>query len=213
VLAAGVLLIGACTSQAPDPPSPAALVGPGRRPVSVVSADLDGDATREVAVVSTVRAGPELPAQDLQVFALREEEWREVLDGRGPAPPGAGAPPVMLAEEGAFAAQTIDVLETVRIRPGRGAQLVVAVASFGASAGPLELWVISWDGASFRTEYYDATERGGRVTVGPQTIDLEFGVYRARDPGCCPSRIERHTIGWDEGAGRVGVLERRRERT
>ena len=206
-----VLAIAACTQEAPDPPSVAALVGPGRRPVAMVSADLDADGTEEVAVVSTTaaRTGPALPSQDLQVFAVRDGEWSEALDGRRAAPPGSGAPAVMLAE-GAPAGQIVEVLEAVPIRPETGAQLVVAVASFGASAGPVELWVISWNGASFRTEYYDATERGGRVTVGPDSVELEFGVYRARDPGCCPSRLERRTIGWHETAGRIGVIDRER---
>ena len=208
---AAFVALTACTREAPDPPSPAALVGAGRRPVAVVSADLDGDAIEEVAVASTAAApaGPALPTHDVQVFAARDAEWVEVLDGREAAPPGPATPPVMLAE-GAPAGQVVDVLETARIRPGPGAQLVVVVASFGASAGPLELWVIAWDGSSFRTEYYDATERGGRVTVGPDAVELEFGVYRARDPGCCPSRLERRTIGWDEAAGRIGVVDRER---
>jgi hypothetical protein len=82
---------------------------------------------------------------------------------------------------------------------------VVGVLSIGATAGPLEVWVISMSDGAFRTEFYDKTERGGRVTVERQALVLEYGVYEPGDPGCCPSGLARERVAWDESLDRIAV--------
>ena len=157
-----------------------------------------------------------LPQAALEVFAHRGGTWRRVLDGAAPAPPGAeGAGPTIVGPPGSDVAigQRVDVLEVVDFRADGTPEIVVGVANAGASGGPLEVWVIAYLGEEgFRTEFYETTSRGGELEVEGRTLTLEFGVYRRRDPGCCPSRIERQTIGFDEGAGEITVLSRERER-
>jgi hypothetical protein len=205
-------LSAGCGSGVPVPPPARELVGPEEEPFIVRSADLDGDGIEEVAIASApTQADPSgfVVTHRLRIFAERDGSWVEAVDGARGAPPGADAPRVMLGELGG-ASQTIDLLEVADVRPGGGKELVVAVATFGASAGPVALWIISGGRGRFRTEYYDVTERGGRASVNGRTVAFEFGVYRRRDPGCCPSRIERQTIGWDDAMGRVTVLDRER---
>ncbi len=214
--AAALLLASACVATGPEPhpPQPGHLVRPDARPAVSRSGDLDADGNNELVVASVAEAPATfgLPTPYLEVFDFRDDEWRRVFDATGNAPPGEGAPAVMLqrAEEGFASGQSINVLELVDFAGDGSSEIVVAVSNAGATAGPLELWVVSMDGEP-RTEYYVRTERGGNVAVQSEQVTLEFGVYRRDDPGCCPSILERRTIG-HEGEGIV-TLDRERQRT
>jgi hypothetical protein len=109
--------------------------------------------------------------------------------------------------------QVVDVLELVDLAHDGALELVAAISNVGATAGPLELWIVSMGtDRSLRTEYYMRTDRGGKVAVADKRVLIEFGVYRKGDPGCCPSSFEVRTIGYDPEADAIGVLDRERTR-
>jgi hypothetical protein len=190
------------------PPSSASLVQPGTRPLTTRQADLDGDGQVEVAVSSVAPAeeGAAIPVARLEVFTYRNDRWVLALDASAEAPRGAeGAPATILASPLASGpGQIVELLDAVDFAGDDVPELVVGVLSFGATAGPLELWVIAMDDdGAFRTELYDKTQRGGRVIVDGRSLILEQGVYEPGDPGCCPSSVARERIAWDETRGRV----------
>jgi hypothetical protein len=202
---------GSGPSRTPSPPPAEDLVGEGARPVIVRSADLDGDGVAEVAIAAVSAAVDELglAAPSLQVFDVRDGRWVTVFDATAGAPPGAGAPPDMLAPvDQGFVSQSVDTLEVVDFARDGRPELVAGILNFGATAGPLELWVVSLEtDGSASAEFYEASARDGSVEVRDDRLRFEFGVYRDDDPGCCPSRIAVQTIGWDPESSRVEVLD------
>lgn len=215
--AAALLVATACATGNGDvePPAPATLVREGARPAITRTGDLDGDGTPEV-VVSSVSEAPGdfgLPAPYLEVFAHRDGNWRRVFDATGHAPEGEGAPEAMLElASGEFAVgQAVEVLELVDLAHDGASEIVAAISNAGATAGPLELWIVSMsrDGG-LRTEHYQRTERGGKVAIVGDRVGIEFAVYRKDDPGCCPSSFEIQMIGYDAEQDAIRVLERER---
>lgn len=215
--AAALLVASACVAGNNDvePPAPASLVREGARPAVVRTGDLDGDGVPELVVSSVSEAAGEfgLPTPYLEVFAHREGEWRRVFDATGRAPEGEGAPEAMLEQaSGEFAVgQAVEVLELADLAHDGASEIVVAISNAGATAGPLELWIVSMsrDG-ELRTEHYQRTERGGKVAVLGDRVGIEFAVYRKDDPGCCPSSFEVQMIGYDPDQDAIRVLERER---
>jgi hypothetical protein len=202
-VAAGLLL----APEAAAPPSTASLVQPGTTPLVTRRADLDGDGQVEVAVASVAHGqeGGVIPLHRLEVFDYRDGHWVLVLDASQEAPPGDETAPetILLPPAPGAPGQIVEVLEVVDFAGDEVPELVTGVLTVGATAGPLELWVISMEDDTFRTDFYEQTERGGRVIVDDRAVVLEFGVYRAGDPGCCPSDLARERIRWDEAAGRI----------
>jgi hypothetical protein len=206
----------ACAGEAAEPPPVRDLVRSGTRPTSVHRMDLDGDGTPEVVVASTASGEEGLGTAHLEVFAAVAGGWRRVFDAEGPAPPGvAGAPPTMISSgDGGFVAQSVHALDVVDLASDGRPEMVTAIASAGATSGPVELWILSMDTeGAFRTEFYGSTARGGTVTVQGRVVSFEFPVYRRNDPGCCPTFVERQTIGHDPATGSIVVLERERRRS
>lgn len=204
----------------PPPTRPGAptLVRQGAEPVAIRYGDLDGDGVEEVVLSSASRKPNQfgLPTPYLEVFAHRTDRWRRVFDATGRAPSGAGAPDQMLerAEPDLAVAQAVELLEVIDFAGDGSFEIVAAIINAGAATGPMELWVVSMrTGGSFVTEFYESTARGALLDVVGDKLRFEFGVYRRRDPGCCPSVIETQTIGFDPSNGRIEVLERTRERT
>jgi hypothetical protein len=219
-LAIATVLAAACTEDAPPSPrSPvslertaASLVRVGTEPAWIRSGDLDGDGVEELVVFSVEqrRAGT-IPY--LELFRLTEGRWHRVFDATGNAPPGAGAPEQMLIppEEG-FVSQSVRRLRLVDFAGDGRPEIVVGIQTFGATEGPLEVWVLSMveDGA-LRTEFYRASSRGGDVVkVRGNRLRFEYHVYRKDDPGCCPTFTDTLIIGWNEASGRIEVFERTR---
>jgi hypothetical protein len=205
--------------RAPEPSPPAAseLVRDGARPVRTVTGDLDGDGTPEVVVASVDVAAGDLgvPIPYLEVFDLRGRRWTRVFDATGNAPPGEGTPAAMLVSAGeGFVNQSVATLDVVDFGGDGPERLVVGIANAGATSGPLEVWIISMgpDGR-LATDFYEASERGGEITVDGNRVRFRFGVYRNRDPGCCPSRMATQTIGWNPDTDRIEVLHERVVRT
>jgi hypothetical protein len=221
----GLLVVAALTATTlacqaevggPSPPPPAPppdrLVRPGATPVETVAGDLDGDGVEEVMISSASVAADDLGIATpyLEVFDVRDGRWARVFDATGSAPPGGGAPPHMLAAAGAgVVGQSVQALEVVDFAGDGQPEMVVGIANFGATAGPLELWIVSMgDGGGLATELYRATARGGEVRVEGDLLRFAYGVYRVRDPGCCPSQRAVETIGWD--GERIAVIALRR---
>jgi hypothetical protein len=221
----GLLLVAALTATTlacqaevggPGPPPPAPppdrLVRPGATPVETVAGDLDGDGVEEVMISSASVAADDLGIATpyLEVFDVREGRWARVFDATGSAPPGGGAPPDMLAAAGAgFVGQSVQTLEVVDFAGDGRPELVVGIVNFGATAGPLELWIVSMtERGNLATELYRATERGGEIRVEGDLLRFAYGVYRGRDPGCCPSQRAVETIGWDGEGIEVIALRR-----
>lgn len=227
-LAAGAILVAVAVGllvfwlarreEYPPPVRPGAgsLVRQGAEPVAIRYGDLDGDGVEEVVLSSASRQPDDLglPTPYLEVFEYRRGGWRRIFDATGDAPQGKGVPGRMLEQAGAGFAQSVHVLDLVDFAGDGSFEIVAAIASAGATAGPLELWVVSMrvDG-TIVTEFYESTSRGGLLDVLGDTLRFEFGVYRKRDPGCCPSLIETQIIGFDPSSGRIEVLERTRART
>jgi hypothetical protein len=210
--AATVCMTEAGRRGSPPAPPPERLVRPGTTVVGAVVEDLDGDGIHEVAIASVSVDVGELGIATpyLEVFDVRDGRWTRVFDATGSAPPGAGAPPHMLASGEGFVGQSVQVLEAVDFAADGRPELVVGIANFGASAGPLELWIVSVGDGGLVTALYRASARGGDVAVEGDRLRFEYGVYRRNDPGCCPSRIAVETIGWDPVDGAIEVLSRRR---
>jgi hypothetical protein len=216
--AAALLLACGCVGGNGDvsPPPASEVVREGARPTIVRRGDLNGDGVQEMAVASVgqTRTMFVLPTPFLELFAHRDGEWRRVFDASGRAPTGEGTPPAMLepATDDFAVAQSVNVLEMADLAGDGASELVVAVSNVGATAGPLDLWIVAMspDG-DLVTEFYMRTERGGKVAVTGDRVAIEFAVYKRNDPGCCPSSFEVRTIGYDPQEGAIGVLERERQ--
>lgn len=181
--------------------------------METAAGDLDGDGVEEVATSSVSVATGELGIATpyLEVFDVRGGRWIRVFDATGSAPPGGGAPPHMLAAADGFVGQSVQALEMVDFAADGRPELVVGIANFGASAGPLELWVVSMaDGGGLTTQLYRASARGGEIVVQGDRLRFEYGRYRRQDPGCCPSIRAVETIGWNPETGAIEVLSLRR---
>jgi hypothetical protein len=210
------LMASACAVEGAsvEAPHPSELVRAGAQVTTIRRADLDGDGGREIVVASVTPRADGLAAPHLEVFGAGGERWVRMFDAEAPAPPGADdAPPRMIASAEGFVAQSVDVLDATDLDHDGASELVAAIASAGATAGPLDLWILTVGGSGrFRTAFYGGTARGGRVTVDGDVVRFEVPVYRKDDPGCCPSVLEHQTIGLDPQSGRIAILERRRER-
>lgn len=192
------------------------LLRPGAVQIRTVYGDLDGDGIEEIVLHSVAREpapGSVVPQPFLDVFAFRDGDFVWVFDATGPAPDGAEHPEAMIRSDDPFVAQQVDFLELVEFRPFLPPSLVVGVVVIGASVGPLDVWVLALGADGLVTEFFEATQRGGRLTLDDFTLLLETGRYAPADPGCCPSRIERQRIGVDPATGRIAILSRTFERS
>jgi hypothetical protein len=176
--------------------------------------DLDGDGVEEIVLVSrSTTATDGLPRPFLDVYAWTGAAFQNVLDATEGAPVGEPeAPLLMLGGEIGGINQVVQFVDLIDFFVDGTPQLVVGILNVGASAGPLEIWVISGvpgaeGAASFQTEFYEATTRGGELTREADRLLLDTGAYAPNDPGCCPSRIEHQVIGLLEGES-IGILER-----
>jgi hypothetical protein len=196
------------------PPSVKSLLRPDTVETLSRTADLDGDGIPEVVVASrsTLFGQFQFPAQYLDVYAYREGSWSRILDGTMEAPPGGGAPGRLLDTPGAeVIGRLVDSVQIIDLAGDGAPEVTVGILTAGAGEGPMELWVLSMDG-ELRTEYFVRTTRGGQVSLEGDRIVLEFGLYRPQDPACCPGRIERLVIGYDQATASIGVLERNRRK-
>jgi hypothetical protein len=232
---AALLMLGACDGgpvASPGTPSPSAQVTPTTTPDTsvpdattvevatllrrdtsadaVLYGDLNGVAPDEIVVLSSTPASdpqlPRVPYLDAFAWDPGPEEWIKVFDANSYQDAATGRGPVLAATDAT--GQAVPFLQIIDFAEDGAPELVVGVQSFGASSGPLDVWILSWLSETFTTEFLRSTERGGQMAFGESTVTLETGVYRPGDPGCCPSAIETLVIGWDPTPGRIVVLER-----
>jgi hypothetical protein len=217
--AAAILLVrGGPPGRDPiRPPQVRSLLRQGTVATLSRTADLDGDGVPEVVLASrsTMFAQFQLPAQYLDVYAHRRGSWQRILDGTAQAPPGSGTPARMLDTPGPeLVSRLVDSIQVLDLAKDGAPEVAVGILTAGAGEGPLELWILSMaEDGGLRTEYFVRTTRGGQVVPNGDRIILEFGVYRPQDAACCPSRIERQVIGYDEATGSIGLLERTRRKS
>ena len=172
--------------------------------------DMNGVAPEEIAVHSQDTKTPEgstVPRSYIDVFAYDpgRSRWVKVFDAG--SYPARAADPVLRAPE-QFVSQSVQFMEFVDFARDSRPELVLGVQSFGASLGPLDLWVLSWNGEAFSTDVKVATGRGGTPRVSDNRVVLEAPEYKPDDPGCCPSGTATQVIGYDAGARRVRVLSK-----
>jgi hypothetical protein len=188
----------------------ATLLRPGATAEAALYGDLNRVAPSEIVVLSSIPSGdPELPPVPyLDAFSWdpAPAEWVKVFDATSYQDASTGRGPLLAATD--VVSQEVPFLQIIDFAEDGAPELVVGVQSYGASAGPLDVWILSWLSEAFATEFLRSTERGGQMAFRESTVTLETGVYRPGDPGCCPSAIETLLIGWDAGSERIVVLER-----
>lgn len=181
------------------------LLRPGTAAAKVLYGDLDGAPPEEIVVLSAATAGGPGPAQNyLDVFAFRGEEWRSIFDATRFAP-APGEPPILaLAQGPEDVHEVVSFLELVDFAGDGVPEVVLAVQTFGASTGPLVVWVLSGEGAALDPVFREDTTSGGLLFVEGSTVRLETGEYRPDDPHCCPSQVKTEVIGVKDGE--IGVV-------
>ncbi|HEX2148973.1 MAG TPA: hypothetical protein VHI31_02190 [Actinomycetota bacterium] len=210
----------AASPAAPSPGAPpnarsvdvAQFLRPGTSRVAVVYGEMNGVAPEEIVVHSrSNQPGPGgvSPQEYVDAYSWNPgtAAWTKVFDAATYADmPNAGGR-VLEPGEG-FSQAIVEPFTMVDFAADGTSELVLTVANSGASAGAVAVWVFSWQSESFTTEFTEATERGGAVTLNPdRTLTLEAGEYAPNDPGCCPSGIRTVTIGYNRNTRRIGVLK------
>lgn len=217
VLVLGLLVVVACSGE-PEPfdrPQPTGTKATadvpvptrqGTREVRRVGGDLNGDGTDEVVVQSESTTEDEFGRSQpyVDAYAREGEGWTRILDAQTYEIDGG---PILVEED--FISQGVSLLDFIDFARDDTPELVVAIANFGASAGPIDLTVLSWDTGPMTTEFTFSTERGGEVSVreGLQIV-AESGIYDEDDAGCCPSKQGRWIIGYDEESKTIGIVEK-----
>jgi hypothetical protein len=114
----------------------------------------------------------------------------------------------VLETDGAVSQALFGPFEMVDFAGDKTPELVFAVQSSGATAGPLNVWVFSWLSEGFTVEFTTGTERGGTLSLNPdRTLTLDAPEYGPTDPGCCPSGRSLRTIGYDPAGREVKILK------
>jgi hypothetical protein len=204
------------TTPPPEPPDPRqipvqSLLRPGTSADQVLYGDMNGDGLDEIVLVSHDQTAPASggPAQPfLDVFGFAGTRYQKVLDATTIAPPGGDHPlRVIDATNPEFNSQAVTFTGLVDFQAEGAKDLVTGVEVEGAGAGPLSVWVIGMDGASFVTDFFEQTTRGGTLLTVGDTVRLETGKFGPNDPGCCPSRISHQVIAFDPGRNEIRVVK------
>jgi hypothetical protein len=203
----------------PDPRAveTATLLRPGTSEKEVLYGEMNGVAPEEIVVLSEAEQGEgaQAPQPYLDAFAWNPptDEWVKVFEATSFENPGGESPgPVITEDE--FIGQLVEPpFGFVDFDGDETQELVVPVLTFGASSGPLQVWIFSWLSEAFTVDFYFATERGGLLTVGDDgaSLVLESGEYGPDDPGCCPSTIATRIIAFDEASDRIEVVQKTEE--
>lgn len=207
-------------TASPTPAVPAAgavdtaqFLRPGTEKVAVVYGDMNGVAPEEIVLHSrSTQPGPNGLAAQEYVDAFSWDpgrvEWVKVFDATTfeDLPNGGGEP--VLVTDGSISQAVFGPFEMVDFAGDQTPELVFAVQSSGATAGPLNVWVFSWLSEGFTAEFTASTERGGTLSLNPdRTLTLDASEYGPDDPGCCPSGRTIETIGYDPADRKVKVLK------
>jgi hypothetical protein len=185
---------------------------PGTEEVAVVYGDMNGVLPEEIVLHSrSSRPGENgLAAQEyVDAFSWNPgpAEWVKVFDATTFEDLPNGAEPVLVTD-GGISQAVFGPFEMVNFAGDSTPELVFAVQSSGATAGPLNVWVFSWLSEGFAADFNASTERGGTLTVNPdRTLALDAPEYGPNDPGCCPSGRSIKTIGYDPADRTIKVLK------
>ena len=176
----------------------ASLARPGASVVRVVCVTRAGDAP--IAAVQEHAAaspGPEPPTAYVELFTKGPQGWGLLVD-LSKYPPGRP----LVGEPG----QIVETLIPLDFDGDGTDSLVLGVQVVAASAGPLEVSVLSFRGVDVAVDFQEGTDTGGVLTVEGRFLVLETGLLGG-NPRCCPSAIRRQRIGWNPTTKRVEVLE------
>lgn len=184
----------------------------GTEKVAVIYGDMNGVAPEEIVLHSrSTQPGKNgLGAQEfVDAFAWNpgQAEWVKVFDATTFEDLPSGGGPVLVTD-GSISQAVFGPFEMVDFAGDQSPELVVAVQSSGATAGPLDVWVFSWLSEGFTAEFKASTERGGTLAVNAdRTLALDAPEYGPNDPGCCPSGRSIKTIGYDPADSKIKVLK------
>jgi serine/threonine protein kinase len=189
------------------------LLRPATEAVQVEYGDLDGDGIEEIVLLSQAKNArtPGKSAQFLDVFAYTGKKFDDIFDATGSAPPGAvAAPPEIIApSDRGFESDAVVFMRLVDFQQDDTPEIVAGVMSFGAGNGPLDVWVLSMQqGVGLHTDFFEGTTNGGDLFVTGAKLHLKTGVFKGRDPLCCPSEEEHQVIGYSPVRDRIEVLSR-----
>jgi hypothetical protein len=201
-------------AQGPDAKSvdTAQFLRSGTSKVAVVYGDMNGVAPEEIVLHSRSNqpGANGLAAQeyvDAYSWDPGTKAWVKVFDATTFEDLPNGGMKV-LETDGGVSQALFGPSEMVDFAGDKTPELVFAVQSSGATAGPLNVWVFSWLSEAFTAEFTAGTERGGTLTLNPdRTLTLDAPEYGPNDPGCCPSGRSIKTIGYDPAGKEIKVLK------
>lgn len=185
---------------------------PGTSKVAVIYGDMNGVAPEEIVLHSRSNqpGANGLAAQeyvDAYSWDPGSKAWVKVFDATTFEDLPNGGTRV-LETDGGVSQALLGPFEMVDFAGDKTPELVFAVQSSGATAGPLNVWVFSWLSEAFTAEFTAGTERGGTLTLNPdRTLALDAPEYGPNDPGCCPSGRSIKTIGYDQAGKEIKVLK------
>lgn len=220
----GVAGARAVTTEAPVPddasrlPTPqakdtdiATLLRPGTKRERVSFLEMDGRSPQEIAVVSAEHGGGAFSQRYLDVYSWRDGKWRRIFDATRYVPPTTKDSVIPFGDPGAVGGRQVNFLRGVDFYSDGSEELVAAVTAYGASSGPMELFVFSKVGSRMRTDFTHETDRGGTVTRRGDAVQLVTGEYLPTDAMCCPSFEMTALIG--AAGGEIRYLDTQSEPT
>jgi hypothetical protein len=164
-------------------------------------ADMNGIGPEEVVVIAA-RTSPgafEIAQPYVDIYSYSEGDWQRVFDSSTFVQPGEMDPLIPESEVGAEN-QFMAFRKLVDLDGDGAKELVLAKEWFGASGGPLSLWIVQLDGRETQVPFSEETTRGGTVDVVDDKIILKTGSYLNGDP-CVgprtwrPRKSERKATG------------------
>lgn len=185
----------------PSPPPVArsvdldSLLRPGTEQEKVAYLQMDGKGPQEIAQVSAEHKGDVFAQRYLDIYSWNGTKWRRVFDATRYRPPAADDTVLPFGDPGGLGGRSVDFLRGIDFHGDDSHELAIGISTYGASSGPMEIFVLSKVGNRVRTEFTEVTERGGKLSKDGKTLVLATGEYLPSDAMCCPSFMKRTVIG------------------
>jgi hypothetical protein len=197
--------------NSPDPKavSLSSLLRPGTVADRVLYSDLNGDGVKEIILSSHAKARTAIGGLQpfLDVWSFTGQQFQRVFDATIFTPGVKGAPDALISSSQDVASQEVSWLDVVDFEDDGAPELVAGITGFGASVGPMDVWVLSMGGNGFRAEFWEETTQDGTLTRSGRTEKLDTPFFGPNDPLCCPSKTEHQVIGFNNADGKIEVLE------